>query len=84
MRGKQKMPRGVKLRGFLNLPTWAVFIVNFQFSLHNYPGNLTLNPFTNAKRITHALYQNMGDEVVDPRGVDSRLRAWSGSAPRAS
>jgi len=36
LRDKQKTPRGVKLRGILNLPTWADFIVIFQFSLHNF------------------------------------------------
>ena len=38
--------------------------------MSNYSRNLAFKPSTNAKRITHALYQNMGDEVVDPRGVE--------------
>ena len=46
------------------------FLASERKNIAIYPDNLTLNPFTNAKRITHALYQNMGDEVVDPRGVE--------------
>ena len=38
--------------------------------MSNYSRNLAFKPSTNAKRITHALYQNMGDEVVEPRGVE--------------
>ncbi|MDO4990295.1 MAG: hypothetical protein Q4E45_07280, partial [Eubacteriales bacterium] len=38
----------------------------------NYPGILTLNPFINAKNITHALYQNMGDEVALHPNFDTR------------
>ena len=39
------------------------FLASRRKNIANYPGILTLYPFTNAKRITHALYQNMGDEV---------------------
>ena len=36
-----------------------------------YSGNPAFKPFTNAKRITHALYQNMGDEVANPVDIDT-------------
>ena len=43
---------------------------------------MAFNPFTNAKRITHALYQNMGDEVAHPVDTDTvddapeRVQEW--------
>ena len=40
------------------------FLADNRKNIANYPGILTLNPFINAKNITHALYQNMGDEVA--------------------
>ena len=47
------------------------FLADNRKNIVNYPGNLTLNPFINAKRITHALYQNMGDEVANPVDNDT-------------
>ena len=47
------------------------FIAGKRKNIANYPGNLTLNSFTNAKRITHALYQNMGDEVAPHAAIDT-------------
>ena len=47
------------------------FLASRRKNIANYPGILTLNPFTNAKRITHALYQNMGDLVVEHTGFDT-------------
>ena len=52
--------------------TWSVwFPANRRKNIANYLGILTLNPFTNAKRITHALYQNMGDLVANPVDIDT-------------
>ena len=36
-----------------------------------YSGNPAFKPFTSAKRITHALYQNMGDLVANPVDIDT-------------
>ena len=46
------------------------FLADNRKNIANYPGILTLNPFINAKNITHALYQNMGDEVVHLQGLE--------------
>ena len=47
------------------------FLADNRKNIANYPGILTLNPFINAKNITHALYQNMGDEVAHPVDIDT-------------
>ena len=47
------------------------FLADNRKNIANYPGILTLNPFINAKNITHALYQNMGDEVANPVDNDT-------------
>ena len=47
------------------------FLADNRKNIANYPGILTLDPFKNAKRITHALYQNMGDEVAHPVDIDT-------------
>ena len=36
-----------------------------------YSGNPAFKPFTSAKRITHALYQNMGDLVANLANYDT-------------
>ena len=47
------------------------FLASAWKKIANYPGILTLNPFINAKRITHALYQNMGDLVANLANYDT-------------
>ena len=47
------------------------FLADNRKNIANYPGILTLNPFINAKNITHALYKNMGDEVAHPVDIDT-------------
>ena len=57
------------------------FLADNRKNIANYPGNQTLNPFTNAKRITHALYQNMGDSMANPVDndtVDDALKRTQG------
>ena len=63
MAGRGQSPSGQMTR-------YIQFLASERKNIANYSGILTLNPFTNAKRITHALYQNMGDEVVEHRGVE--------------
>ena len=77
LRGKQKMPRGVKLRRILNLPTWAVFIVSFQFSLHNFAEEPQETRDSKGfrgegvKKSSHGLYQNLSDDVANLVNYDT-------------
>ena len=67
--GSKKAGRGSFPSGQMKLH--IRFIAGKRKNIANYPGNLTLNSFTNAKRITHALYQNMGDEVAPHAAIDT-------------
>ena len=64
MAGRGQSPSGQMTR-------YIQFLASERKNIANYSGILTLNPFTNAKRITHALYQNMGDEVAPHAAIDT-------------